>query len=134
MNLENRTAIIDKFTQERHALMQLKGHDYARDKDVNSNFRLIATVMEGVPITPLSVAMVFKLKGLFAIIERLKGKVLKVEDTRSRYADDANYTDLMVALEVEANPQPIFFVGDNGEPNMWHENEILMSVSGKDTL
>ena len=91
-------ALIEK---ESHILYS-KGADYTagkKDEDAYANFRLIAVLLEGCPITPYTIAMIYKLKHVFSLLTFCKtGKQESGEGLEGRHMDDRNYTFILNEL------------------------------------
>ena len=91
-------ALIEK---ESHILYS-KGADYTagkKNEDAYANFRLIAMLLEGCPITPYTIAMIYKLKHVFSLITFCKtGRQESGEDLEDRHMDDRNYTFILNEL------------------------------------
>ena len=106
MNLPTFNGLKDDFTRKRHDLMCAKRDDYATD-NVLHNFDAVA-LLTG--LTPLQVAVIYKLKGLTAICNSVfHDKTLKVETLESRLIDDGNYTDICYVIMKEGNDSKLPF-------------------------
>ena len=94
-SIEERQGHFEKFAEEQKKLMLGKGRDYTAGKsgeDAYTNFRLIAKLLEGCPITPYTVALIYEVKHLFSLITFCKtGKQESGEGLRGRHLDRANY-------------------------------------------
>jgi hypothetical protein len=99
--LERQTAFAN-LVDEESKLLLAKGHDYTAgkaDSDAYANFRLIAELLEGVPITPYSVAMIYALKHVFSLLTFAKsGKQESGEGLRGRHMDVRNYMFILNEL------------------------------------
>lgn len=84
----------DLVADERQLLLN-KGADYTagkKDADAYANFRIVADLLEGAPITPYTVAMVYALKHVCSLLTFAKtGKQESGEGLRGRHMDARNY-------------------------------------------
>jgi hypothetical protein len=103
--MEERMRRFEEFQQEMAKLLRGKGADYTagkKDEDSLYNFRAIAKFLEGAPITPYTVAMIYMLKHTFSLITFAKTGVQESgEGIRGRHIDQANYTFLLNELAKE---------------------------------
>lgn len=97
-----REAQFEKFSEEQRSILITKGHDYAAgnyDHDPNYNFIKIAELLDGAPITPYTVALIYFLKHVFSIMSYAKtSKQESGESVHSRHLDLANYAFIMDTL------------------------------------
>ncbi len=102
LNVKGRQEAFKKFSEEQAEILIGKGHDYTAgqaDVDAYANFRLIAKLLEGVQITPYTVAMIYGLKHIFSLITFAKtGKQESGEGLRGRHLDVANYSFILDQL------------------------------------
>jgi len=102
MSVKDRQEEFKKFTEEQSKVLLGKGHDYTAGKaesDAYANFRIIAMLLEGAPITPYTIAMIYKLKHLFSLLTFIKtGKQESGEGLLGRHIDDSNYTFILSQL------------------------------------
>jgi hypothetical protein len=71
----SRDDIIARLTKLADSVMAAKGKDYTAgnwDTDPNYNFNEIARLLEGAPITPYTVCMIYFLKHVFSLIKYCK--------------------------------------------------------------
>ena len=83
-------------------LLRNKGYDYTAgqgDRDAYHNFRQVATFLEGAPITPYTVAMVYALKHLFSLLTFCKTGIQESgEGLEGRHSDLRNYGFILQEL------------------------------------
>jgi hypothetical protein len=76
-------------------LLLNKGADYTagkKDADAYANFRIIADLLKGAPITPYTVALIYGLKHVLSLITfAITGKQESGEGLRGRHMDARNY-------------------------------------------
>lgn len=100
--MEERMRRFEIFTEEMAGLLRGKGADYTagkKDEDSLYNFRALAKLMEGAPITPYTIAMIYMLKHTFSLLTFAKtGTQESGEGLRGRHIDQANYTFLLNEL------------------------------------
>jgi len=91
-----------KFAQEQSKLLMNKGNDYTagkKDEDSYANFRIIAELMDGAPVTPYTVAMIYMLKHVFSLITFAKTGVQDSgEGLEGRHLDISNYVFILSEL------------------------------------
>lgn len=91
-----------KLVEKEAQLLLDKGADYTagkKDQDAYANFRLVAMLLEGAPITPYTVAMVYKLKHIFSLLTFCKtGRQESGEGLEGRHMDDRNYSFILNEL------------------------------------
>ena len=101
-SVADRQAAFEKFSSEQAETLIGKGHDYTAgnaEQDSYANFRIIADLLKGAPITPYTVAMIYMLKHTFSLITFAKtGKQESGEGLRGRHIDQANYTFILEQL------------------------------------
>jgi hypothetical protein len=85
----------EKMCSDEAVLLLNKGADYTagrKDADAYANFRIIADLLKGAPITPYTVAMIYGLKHVLSLITFAKtGKQESGEGLRGRHMDARNY-------------------------------------------
>ena len=100
--MEKRMERFEEFSREMAKLLRGKGADYTagkKDEDSLYNFRALAKMLEGAPITPYTVAMIYMLKHTFSLLTFVKtGAQESGEGIRGRHIDQANYTFLLNEL------------------------------------
>jgi hypothetical protein len=100
--MEERMRRFEFFHKEMARLLRGKGNDYTagkKDEDSLYNFREIAKMLDGAPITPYTIAMIYMLKHTFSLLTFAKtGKQESGEGLRGRHIDQANYTFLLNEL------------------------------------
>ncbi|MBI9082717.1 MAG: hypothetical protein JEZ11_03910 [Desulfobacterales bacterium] len=108
-----RLARYDEFMARARTIVTQKNHDYSggkQDTDPNANFVEIARLLEGAPITPYTVAMIYKLKHVFSLLTFCKtGRQESGEALLGRHQDDSNYSFILnelVALHEECFATP----------------------------
>jgi hypothetical protein len=98
---ERQIAWEDMVDKERSLLLN-KGHDYTAgraDLDAYSNFRIIADLLTGCPVTPFTVALVYALKHVLSVITFAKsGKQESGEGLEGRFMDIRNYMFILNEL------------------------------------
>lgn len=101
-SVADRQAAFEGFSKEQAETLIGKGHDYTAgraEEDSYANFRIIADLLKGAPITPYTVAMIYMLKHTFSLITFAKtGKQESGEGLRGRHIDQANYTFILDQL------------------------------------
>jgi hypothetical protein len=101
-SVADRQAAFEEFSEEQAKTLIGKGHDYTAgraEEDSYANFRIIADLLKGAPITPYTVAMIYMLKHTFSLITFAKtGKQESGEGLRGRHIDQANYTFILDQL------------------------------------
>jgi hypothetical protein len=101
-SVKDRMESYKKFTDRCGEILLGKGHDYTAgkgDEDAYANFRIIADLLKGAPITPYTIALVYKLKHTFSLITFAKtGKQESGEDLEGRHHDESNYTFILSQL------------------------------------
>lgn len=107
----------EALTEKERTLLLNKGHDYTAgraDIDAYSNFRIIADLLKGVPVTAFSVALVYALKHVLSIITFAKsGKQESGEALEGRFMDIRNYMFILNELVPDHinsfdEPVPVF--------------------------
>lgn len=97
-----RTEAFGEFIKEQRAILLGKGHDYTAgqaEKDAYANFRIIADLLDGAPITPYTVCMIYFLKHVFSLITFTKTGVQESgEGLRGRHLDVADYAFILDQL------------------------------------
>lgn len=95
----------EDFTAKQSKILLTKGVDYTAgnaEVDAYANFRLIAKLLDGCPITPYTVALIYKLKHTFSLITFCKtGMQESGEDLEGRHLDEANYTFILNDLVLD---------------------------------
>jgi hypothetical protein len=90
------------FNQAERELLLNKGHDYTAgqaDVDAYANFRIIAELLKGCPITPYTIAMVYAMKHVLSLITFAKsGKQESGEALEGRFHDIRNYMFILNEL------------------------------------
>ena len=132
-SVADRSKAFAGFAEEQRRTLIDKGHDYTAgraEEDSYANFRIIADLMKGAPITPYTVAMIYMLKHTFSLITFAKmGKQESGEGLRGRHIDQANYTFILdqltqdhlehfreeIELELDCEPEEILASGVRGE-------------------
>jgi len=103
--MEERMERFDEFSVEMAKLLRGKGADYTagkKDEDSLYNFRALAELMKGAPITPYTIAMIYMLKHTFSLLTFAKTGIQESgEGLRGRHIDQANYTFLLNELADE---------------------------------
>jgi len=101
-SVTDRQAAFHKLVEKEAQLLLDKGADYTagkKDQDAYANFRLVATLLEGAPITPYTVAMIYKLKHVFSLLTFCKTGIQESgEGLEGRHMDDRNYTFILNEL------------------------------------
>jgi len=94
-SVEGRQEAWEAMIADERTLLLNKGADYTagkKDADAYANFRIIADLLDGAPITPYTVAMVYALKHVLSLITFCKtGKQESGEGLRGRHMDARNY-------------------------------------------
>jgi len=93
--VKERMEDFEKFVEEQKKLLLGKGADYTGGKagvDAYSNFRIIADLLKGCPITPYTVCLIYEMKHLLSLITFAKtGRQESGEGLRGRHLDRGNY-------------------------------------------
>jgi hypothetical protein len=93
--VEGRQKDWEAMVDDERTLLLNKGADYTagqKDVDAYANFRIIADLLEDVPVTPYTVAMIYALKHVLSLITFAKtGKQESGEGLRGRHMDARNY-------------------------------------------
>lgn len=91
-----------EFIKEQRAILLGKGHDYTAgqaEKDAYANFRIVADLLDGAPITPYTVCMIYFLKHAFSLVTFTKtGMQESGEGLRGRHLDVADYAFILDQL------------------------------------
>lgn len=102
----NREAEVKRLTELADSVMLAKGKDYTAgnwDTDPNYNFNEIARLLQGAPINPYTVCMIYFLKHVFSLIKFCKtGKQEGGEGLEGRHVDALNYVRILWTLVVES--------------------------------
>ena len=102
MNVKERQHEFTKFSQEQSSILYSKGHDYTggrAEKDAYANFRMIAFLMRGSPLTAYTVAIIYYLKHIFSCITFAQtGRQESDEPIHGRHLDLANYAFILDQL------------------------------------
>jgi len=100
--VDARQSQFHEFMEEQSEVLFCKGHDYTAgesQRDVYYNFKKVAELLDGAPITPYTVAMVYFLKHIFSIITFAKTGVQESgEGLRGRHIDIGNYNFILDQL------------------------------------
>jgi len=103
--IEERMEHFEAFATEMAKTLRMKNSDYTagkKDEDSLYNFRALAKLMEGAPITPYTVVMIYMLKHTFSLLTFAKTGIQESgEGLRGRHIDQANYTFLLNELVEE---------------------------------
>ena len=98
----DRKARFNNFVEKQGKILIGKGHDYTAGKadvDAYANFRIISELLEGCPMTPYVVTMIYMLKHLFALITFSKTGIQESgEGLEGRHLDLANYAFILSDL------------------------------------
>lgn len=101
-SVKGRQEAFAKFSKEQADILVGKGHDYTAgqaDVDAYANFRIIAQLLDGVQITPYTVALIYALKHVFSLLTFAKtGRQESGEGLRGRHIDVANYSFILDQL------------------------------------
>ena len=110
-SVKERQKAWEELVEKERELLLRKGHDYTAgraDTDAYANFRIIADLLKGVPVTAFSVALVYALKHVLSVITFAKsGKQESGESLEGRFSDIRNYMFILnelVADHLEAFP------------------------------
>ncbi len=99
LNVKNRQEAFKEFSEQQAEILIGKGHDYTAgqaDVDAYANFRLIAMLLDGVPMTPYTVTLIYAMKHIFSLITFAKtGRQESGEGLRGRHLDVANYAFIL---------------------------------------
>jgi len=100
--VKERMEAFEQFALEQRKILLGKGHDYTAgkdDEDAYTNFRVIADLLEGAPITAYTICMIYFLKHVFSLITFTKrGKQESGEGLRGRHLDVADYAFILDQL------------------------------------
>jgi hypothetical protein len=98
----NREETIRKLTKLADQVMIAKGKDYTAgnwETDPNYNFNEIARLLQGAPINPYTVCMIYFLKHVFSLIKYAKtGTQEGGEGLEGRHVDALNYVRILWSL------------------------------------
>lgn len=143
MNVKERQEEFKKFSGEQGVILLGKGHDYTAgrsEEDAYANFRIIADLLKGAPITSYTVTLIYFLKHVLSLITYAKkGRQESGEGLRGRHLDVANYAFILDQLKDEhviqafAPPNEGIFVNEgifegirpeNLHPSLWNVDSI----------
>jgi hypothetical protein len=106
MTATEREAFITRFRAIRDHAMDTKGVEYAKgsgdDVEINANFKLVALLLKGAPVDPVTVAAVYWLKHVAAVCRFVVTRERGSEPLMGRLGDAANYIEIMASLMEEA--------------------------------
>lgn len=101
----SRATVIEKLTEFADSVMAAKGKDYTAgnwETDPNYNFNEISRLLQGAPINPYTVCMIYFLKHVFSLIKFCKTWTQEGgEGLEGRHVDALNYVRILWSLYVE---------------------------------
>jgi hypothetical protein len=102
VGIKGRQERFNDFSDKQRKILIGKGHDYTAgqaDVDAYANFRIIGELLQGCPITPYTIALIYGLKHLFSLITFCKtGKQESGEGLEGRHLDLSNYSFILSDL------------------------------------
>lgn len=120
-------------SKERELLCR-KGADYTAgrcDVDAYANFRGIAELLEGVPISPFSVALVYALKHMFSLITFAKSGKLESEGIIGRITDIRNYMFILSELVPDHQNCFVMKFGEEETGKNEEEDDVAQQFNDK---
>jgi hypothetical protein len=121
MTHEEKIKVCKEFSENSLGVQAQKGPSYAVNEDALWNFKMTALLLEGIPITKYSSALVLKTKQFLSIVNAIRRNPYAPYDVsepfETRLYDDSNYSGLIYAMTKEDNGSK----GFTYNPKLSHE-------------